>query len=164
MRAMRYQEQLSRVRRYLRRIETHDRPEHDYHDDLLSFFQNCWHLKDWIKNDDQVPPAIRTGVEGAAMGHPELMICADLANGTKHLKLTQAPRAGTGAKPTRRIFDVMIYESLSQPEQPPPFKLRITYFVDRGDGTEVEALELARCCITQWETYLTGQGLSIADP
>ena len=47
-----YQEQLKRVERWLSRIRhssKHDRNQ--YEDFLWAFFQNCWHLKDWIMND-----------------------------------------------------------------------------------------------------------------
>ena len=46
-----YMDQLNRVRRMLDRINRQDREPIEYGDDIWSFFQNCWHLKDWVKND-----------------------------------------------------------------------------------------------------------------
>src|SRR5258708_1539825 len=54
-----WREQLERVVRFLARLQNHDRPKHDYEDDLWAFFQNCWHLKDWIKNDPALDPSTR---------------------------------------------------------------------------------------------------------
>ena len=50
-----YIAQLKRVRRYLEKIQNRVRKSwDDYDDDFWSFFQNCWHLKDWIRNE--IPP------------------------------------------------------------------------------------------------------------
>ncbi len=52
-----YSVQLHRVKRYLQRFEeigsgkAHNQSTPDYDDDVYAFFQNCYHLKDWIKND-----------------------------------------------------------------------------------------------------------------
>ena len=86
-----YMEQLNRVRRMLERINRNqNRSADDYGDDVWSFFQNCWHLKDWIKNDPHIP--IHGSIEDLVKTSPPLMICADLANGTKHLKFDRPPR------------------------------------------------------------------------
>jgi hypothetical protein len=47
-----WQSQYDRLLRSLRKVERADEDPTVQLDDLFSFFQNCWHLKDWIKNDD----------------------------------------------------------------------------------------------------------------
>ncbi len=41
-----YIDELNRVRRMLDRLNRQDRSPNEYGDDLWSFFQNGWHLKD----------------------------------------------------------------------------------------------------------------------
>ena len=57
----------------------------NYEDDIQHYFQDCWHLKDCIKNDDSVSQSIRQSVEAEVEKHEPLRIIADLANGSKHL-------------------------------------------------------------------------------
>ena len=63
-----FEDQLARVERYLKRIENQDRDRTEYEDDLWSFFQNCWHLKDWIKNDGTIPETLRNTIEAYCKG------------------------------------------------------------------------------------------------
>ena len=56
---MAYIEQIRRIERFLQRIDPPSKDhgsQVEYEDNLWSFFQNAWHLKDWIKND----PLIKT--------------------------------------------------------------------------------------------------------
>jgi len=90
---MQWIEQWERVLRwYARFSRTNEGREHtdasdNYQDEVYAFFQNCFHLKDWIKNDSSVPSDIRDQVEGfmfgpaddRGKGRPAMQICADLA-------------------------------------------------------------------------------------
>lgn len=142
-----YKSQLARVRRFLMRIQTHNRSSDDYDDDMWSFFQNCWHLKDWIKNDQNVPASVRGSIERNVKLSPELLICADLANATKHLELS-APRVG--AKHSHKNYKIVVGESSS-----------IEYFIDRGNGTRIDAVALAQQCVAAWEAILKEYGLQV---
>ena len=57
-----------------------------YEDNLWSFFMNCWHVKDWVKNEERLQ-AVRDDVVRAAHASPTLKVCQALANGIKHLEL-----------------------------------------------------------------------------
>jgi hypothetical protein len=47
-----YRAQLDRVHRFLDREQSHDpRRDIDYQDDAWAFFQDCWHIKDWLGQD-----------------------------------------------------------------------------------------------------------------
>lgn len=139
-------EQLDRVRRMLDRIERKQgRAVDDYGDDIWSFFQNCWHLKDWIKNDPHV--SIHGSIEDLVKKSPPLMICADLANGTKHLKFDRPPRVG--AKPSHWNMTITPGESST-----------VEYLIDPGTGTKQDALDLARSCVAEWERLLAAEGLA----
>lgn len=140
-----YKEQLQRTRRYLQRIEQHDRPEDQYGDDMWSFFQNCWHLKDWIKNDLEISAAQRDGVENKVSHSAALMICADLANARKHFKLNK-PRVG--ASHSHKNFVIT-------PGEPS----RIEYLINTGAGPKVDGLGLAHNCLAEWERILRELGL-----
>jgi hypothetical protein len=66
--------QLARARRFLHRLEHRTAPDfgtvmeilNDYEDNLWSFFMNCWHVKDWVQNDDTLPELLRKKVVDAA--------------------------------------------------------------------------------------------------
>jgi hypothetical protein len=59
--------------------------------------KNCYHLKDWLKNDPTTQPVVGD-VEQVITASTYLSLCADLANGSKHLTLTRSR-----ADPTTRI-------------------------------------------------------------
>jgi len=58
-------------------------------DDNYHFFQDCFHLKDWIKNDSDLPQIMRDEVENFVERSRFLKHVADIANATKHLQLTK---------------------------------------------------------------------------
>jgi len=63
----------------------------EYEDDTWSFILNCWHLKDWIKNDVAgVAKATRGKIEVEVNSYPALMMIGDLANRNKLLQVTSS--------------------------------------------------------------------------
>jgi len=74
--------------RSLQRIENYTGPGgEEFVDELAHFFIDCWHLRDWFKNDDSLPQTARMQIASAAKKMSILQYCADAANGRKHLKL-----------------------------------------------------------------------------
>jgi hypothetical protein len=138
-------EQLERVKRFLNRIEDQDRDSTQYDDDLWSFFQNCYHLKDWIRNDPVVPNQVKRTVEEFVRRNDELRICADLANRSKHLKLDR-PR--DDAKITSRSVIVCV-GGISTCE----------HAITLRDGSKRIALDVARKAVDAWESFLSKNGL-----
>lgn len=91
-------EQLERARRYLARMEkiyegifssSHDKESYD--DDVISFFIHCYHIRDWIIHLNKLGITAKE-VDSYINSHRSLMVCADLANGSKHCKLTRSLR------------------------------------------------------------------------
>ena len=70
-----WEEQFARVKRYLRRVGDRSRERTEYEDDLLSFFQSCWHLKDWVCNDNDLPSKTRAAIKVAVHRSKALLIC-----------------------------------------------------------------------------------------
>ncbi len=143
-----YEEQFERVKRYLSKFKEindgkiHDQSSPHYDDDVYAFFQNCYHLKDWIKND----PACSSwnNVENYINNNPKLRICADLCNARKHLVLKSHRSienpdfAGSGI-------------TLSIDEK--DFYISIKYIISTNSGT-IDAFALAEDCVKAWETFI----------
>ncbi len=55
-----------------------------YDDDVLHFFLDCWHLKDWIKNDTNLPSALKDSIARDVHAQAILQIARKLVNGWKH--------------------------------------------------------------------------------
>lgn len=96
--AYKYPEQLNRVRRWYQRFQEisegrlHDKPSDFYQDEVYAYFMNCYHLKEWIKNDKgALPPEVN--IERFISNDPHMALCADICNGNKHLKLSDRPRS-----------------------------------------------------------------------
>jgi len=145
-------EQLACVKRYLDRFkEIHDgivmsRPSEYYIDDVYSFFENCHHLKDWIKNDNALSTAKQDGAQPLLDAHDELKLAADIANGNKHLVLTR--RIHSAADPK--------FEQLHQRHfdyDPKLGKVSIKFTLE-FQGKEFDCYDLAVKCVDRWEKYL----------
>jgi hypothetical protein len=150
-----YRHQLDRARRFLDRAERSfedlsEMDEVEFQDMMWSFFQHCWHVKDWVRHDPlatdiQKNAVIRTVEQSTTLG-----MCRDLCNGTKHLKLH--PRSGPTAQ-HRHI------ETTIAPERG---HLEIDCILDDGAGNLISGKQLARDCITEWERILESEGLATA--
>ena len=81
--------QFERTQRlFLRVLDNQDRKLVEYEDDAWNFFQNCWHLKDWIENDRKgVAKATRTKIKGEVNSYPALELIGELARKSSHLEV-----------------------------------------------------------------------------
>jgi hypothetical protein len=111
----------------------------------VAFFQNCYHLKDWLWNDPASRPHMGD-IEQFIDNSPNMCLCADLCNGSKHLRLKSLRHTNVG----RRQF------SLGLGGGPPIISAK--YEVE-SDGKKFDAFTLATDCIKDWETYLGSKGL-----
>jgi hypothetical protein len=140
-----YRDQLDRVRRYLARVQAHESSKYviDYQDDVWSFFQNCWHLKDWVKHDPLIPEHQKNTIKRAVEASRVLAIANDMANGTKHLDLHD-PRAPAEYAHTR----LNTAGGVSKLE-----------CVINVDGIPMNASVVADQCVAAWIFILAAEGL-----
>lgn len=150
----RYVEQFERIKRLLGRFEAlgqgipHMQNSANYDDDVYSFFQNCYHLKDWIKNDPYC--AAWPCVEAYINTSQDLQLCADLCNAQKHLKLTnhrsgQNPQFGGGHTQLK----------IDEGSGLTTVQIAISYDVETQNAGTLDALTLGRRCVTAWATFIT---------
>jgi hypothetical protein len=148
-----YRDQMERVIRYAGRVwgvegEPNQRFLVEYQDDVWSFFQNCWHLKDWIKNDPLIPKDVKRRIKAAVESSDVLAIANDMANGTKHLELRN-PRAGAShAHLTLATWGNISFLNCM-------IEVRGSYHTAR---------DLAAECVREWERILGAEGLPVRSP
>ena len=84
------QNHLKRLKRLSGKIlNNRNREQHEYEDDVRQYFQECWNLKDRIKNDCSLERRVTSSIESEIKNHPSLEIAADLANQMKHYILNK---------------------------------------------------------------------------
>jgi hypothetical protein len=142
-----YRDQLDRTRRFLDRILADRAAAYvvDYQDDVWAFFQNCWHLKDWVKHDPLVPQDIKDRIVSAAEVSTVLALCHDMANGTKHLHLHR-PQAGAAHS----------HVTLATGANQGP---AIDCIIETSTGPR-SAREVAEECVAAWVRILSAEGLA----
>ncbi len=142
-----------RVKRGLTRIENNkNRQMEEYEDDLWFFFQNCWHLKDWIKNDAAIDEGHCNSVEEDVVKIKELVICGDLCNRSKHLKLNRKRKHTVDADVLSRDTD--IHTGLPG-EGYGEYNFKITI----DDGRTFDAITVAQISVKKWTGLLTSYGV-----
>lgn len=143
-----YRDQLDRMRRFLGRIVDPARPPDlaSYQDDVWSFFQNCWHLKDWVKHDPLLAGGTKDKITAAVEASRTLTIANDMANATKHLELR-----GARAPAAHAHIQVVLDGGDSRIE-----------CVIEVDGVHLLASVVAKSCVAEWERILVAEGLSIS--
>lgn len=152
-----YREQYDRMKRWFNRLAAiyqgreHDMASDNYVDEVYAFFLNCYHLKDWIKNDSAVPIAAQQAVEGHINGSRPLQLCADICNSLKHLRLSKGPRSGQSPAFGKKRFALNLGPGL-------PTTISLKYEIDTVSGPE-DAFKLASECVSAWEAFLNAHSL-----
>jgi len=146
---LKYQEQFTRLNRWYERFKVindgkiHDEPSDFYQDNVYAFFMNCYHLKDWIKNDPSVASVV-DNIEAYINNNPALSLCADICNGLKHLRLDSA-RSGESPKFGPRLYKVELGTK--------PTTITIKYTINTSSGP-IDAFELATKCMKAWKNFI----------
>lgn len=136
-----WQGQLARVSRWLDRL-IHARSPEEAEDFLYAFFQNCYHLRDWM------PPQFSVAALDSFFNDSlPLRNCRDVANLTKHCVLTRTPAQG---------HELSILREYAGPGngwfQDDTRLVIVTNY--RDDGIVLDAREVARECLRLWCEFL----------
>jgi hypothetical protein len=115
---------------------------------IQSFFECVHHMKDWLGNDPASGVSKRQG-DALINSSSVLAICADLANGSKHLVLTN-PRTGDHSTTIARN-DVTVFVGTGTSSH---------RFYIASAGVEHDALAIAEAAVSEWENFLSGRGLA----
>ncbi len=116
-------------------------------DTVQSFFEAAHHLKDWLGNDPSSGVTKATG-DSLINASPVLQLCADLANGSKHLVLTSSRTGDPSTTIARNDVDVLVGTGTS-----------VHRFYVASAGKEYDVLQLAEDAVTEWTRFLSGRGL-----
>lgn len=171
---MRYSEQFERILRWRDRLNSENINYKIYKDNLLAFFMNCWHLKDWLETE--LTTLIKE-IEVDIYRSNNLKLCQSIANASKHLNIKN-----------KNILPVRIYQELNIPpkdnipctkeskllirqdtkggyneecvegnlmvellDHDSPEIKHHSFTIADDNGLWIDALELADNCITDWE-------------
>jgi hypothetical protein len=116
-------------------------------DATLSFFEAVHHLKDWLGND---PASGLSKHDGDALidKSPTLQLCADLANGSKHLLLTKTRTGDLSTTITRNDVNIFVGTGTVAHR-----------FYVQSAGLEHDVLQIAETAVGEWARFLTSRGL-----
>lgn len=120
-------------------------------DALYHFFEDAYHLKDWIKATST--PAIGKQIEERIKVSKPLSLCADLCNGIKHFRLDPKHHPKTGDHSTAfTAQDVTVRPAAAGTGLPPQPALHAWRFASQGKTRD--AVALAGEIVRAWDTLL----------
>lgn len=146
-----YMEQFERMQRWYERFKkidqgtSHERSSEEYTDNVYAFFQNCYQLKDWIKNDDTVKLPKGFDIDKDFINKNRCMrLLADICNGTKHLRLDNER-----SKESPEFYSKNY--SLALGGQKPVISVKWNIKTRTGN---IDAFQLATECVQKWEEFV----------
>jgi hypothetical protein len=142
-----YQQQLARVERFLQRILAPTTDRKEYEDFLWAFFQNCWHLRDWIKNDTSIRKRKRDVILPIIHKSKILAICQCLANRSKHYRLD-----GRSPRHAKMVGGISLTIEDSQSAED-AVTSSVDYIIRVGKKTR-PALPFAQDAVSEWRNIL----------
>lgn len=112
------------------------------HRTVNEFMTACFHLKDYLKSDPQLPQIVRGAVEQYVKASPALSLARDVANTTKHRSRKPHERYARVGEIGTGPGAVVHWEA-----------------PDGSTGKE-EVVALAKAAVQDWEAFLQQHGLS----
>jgi hypothetical protein len=146
-----WREQYDRMKRWQERLRESGVIDERRRDDFYAFFVTCFHLKDWLQSDPAVPKSIGEKAE-QLMNKPSMRLCADIANGVKHLVLTKKVRFDADAH--LRLSAPVFQADAFQSDAFQVGKVKIAAI-----GQTSDALAIVDGCVDYWEKFLRSEGL-----
>lgn len=150
-----YYQQLNRAKRFLKRIEKPINNQTRCEDDLWSFFIHAQHVVDWICADLNYSEEKEGKFKHELITkYPNLAICNDIANRTKHVIHKNPSSYVAKHKSTSVTIHVpmqyVITNEVTLPNSNKKARSSYKYIIADKDGNEYEAIELARNIIKDW--------------
>jgi hypothetical protein len=151
-----WEDQLARVRRYHERfkaIRGGKAPNYEsvdyWIDDIHTFFVHCFHVFDHIKNDPNYTKSNKSKLS-EALSKPEMQLCSDICNGTKHLVRNVAPASGAQPQFTKKVYYANISQGLGGGEKATG---GLTVYVQHG-ADMLDAFDVATNALKVWEDFV----------
>lgn len=122
-------------------------------DTTEDFFNQCYHLKDWLKNDKTL--SIKKDVEAFVTKSTALSLAADYCNSFKHGGLDRNSRSGKDLEKinTHINFNLTTRGFIASSQ------LEITI-----SGEKYDSLKLAEKCIKDWDKFLKISKIVFPEP
>jgi hypothetical protein len=114
-------------------------------DFVIAFFQNCYHLRDWLK---ACRPDLSSQLDLLFSDNFEMAACRDICNGFKHKTLNNRPLDADFT--LYREYDYFAKIEGSQS----PIKYRAA-FADGDDVRNFDIFALAQRCFQLWEQFIS---------
>ncbi|HZR17353.1 MAG TPA: hypothetical protein VFE51_08500 [Verrucomicrobiae bacterium] len=150
-----WRDQWERLLRWFARVEAiHKKSlrkeiDADDNDVVIAFFQNCNHLRDWLKASR---PELESDLNALFRGNFEMRACRNICDGYKHKKLDNPSHPDPDFN-LYREYDPFGLMDGGQPVRP-----RVV-FTDGPDIRKFDLFELAFECMRLWQGFLLRQGL-----
>jgi hypothetical protein len=141
--------QMARIRRWHERvIQAANSGSLDLEDFVFLFFQNCYLLREWLLKTSNVD---HKDIEALFASMPQLRVCRDICNGTKHLTLNNPsvdPDFSIG-----REYD---------PSSPSGHRLFIIAHgtKDWAANGKYDLLQLSSDCVDAWAAFIAKQNVT----
>ncbi|WP_166651759.1 hypothetical protein [Arthrobacter sp. AG258] len=113
---------------------------------FLRFFEDCWHLVEWMKRDTELPSSVRERVVKAAWGADPMVLCEAVASTSKHH--TREGRNGRPSKASARVSAVM----LQQGDWSPRVSITVRQ-PETSESRDYDARTLAADCMSWWHSF-----------
>lgn len=139
-------------------IFSQDRSDAERVESMFShYFLDCYHLKDYIKNDVMIPLELRSKVERFASSNEIINLLGDVANSKKHLHLTK-PRVSPNVK--LKHTPILLGPAGTYPAGG-IYKYVLEIETDSRQNN-VDALVFAKKCKGEWEKFFRQGGYAFA--
>ena len=164
-----WKEQWRRVEIGLRRVQNlyagvQQGSSEDAMYDLYAFFLNCWHFRDWLTSPEPPTLAYEKSVKPRIKTSKPLRVCGDVANRTKHFRLTQTVYSDPDTRVSSASVNVNAPAAgvvVGQPDHGPAFvpavgrqgTVQYSWVIQSGDES-YDALRLAEDCTEEWRRLL----------
>ncbi len=157
-----WQEQYQRMKRARGRLnrEWNDGTEGEdktdrVRDAFFVFFQNCYHMVDWLENDP-ARPIRRAETDRFVKASPALSLCDALCQGSKHAVLKQ--KGITAVQPERQVISELPFVDSSGKKlggiQFSAMEMTVVW-----SAGQTNAFDLADECFAEWDQFLVSRGL-----
>ena len=113
--------------------------------DFANFVINARSICDWVDKDPAVPAPARSALP-AMRARPELQVCRDLANGTKHFQLNYPDSVVVDATCVS-AFGMGRFGAGPYGVGEPVVQITLS------DGSTTDGLEVARKVVEEWQLF-----------